>query len=109
MKKPKTVEIPKRIDYDAPASTDEARVKLGIQRAHEHEAMSGLRKAAKALIRDLHRQRGEDLGCPHMKALDAALAAELDIDKKVILRMYGDIPGAASFMMALLDVADKNP
>lgn len=75
MKKLRTVNIPKRISYDIPANTDRARVKLGIQRAYDHEATSGLRNAATALINDVRRRHpGEDLQCPYMRALDAALA-----------------------------------
>ena len=81
---------PEPIDYDTPATTDGERRKLARARARDLAAMMGIRSAARALVNDARRRNpGEDLRCPFMRALDAALMAELEIDKKVIRQLYG--------------------
>jgi uncharacterized ferritin-like protein (DUF455 family) len=80
---------PESVDYDSPATTDRARDRLARERGRDLAAMAKIRFAAQNLINDIRkRYPGEPL-----RALDDALQAEFETDKKVLRQLYGEHAG----------------
>jgi hypothetical protein len=64
--------------------------------------------AVAVLVNDADRRHaGEDLLCPYMLALEAASTVEIEIDKKVVRQLYGNVPYLADMMVAFVTVIEN--